>query len=117
MTATPTLEQLEPPVSTASPAAIDTYPLGRTDAETRRLILQHQIYSPLTRQFFTSAGIGRGMKVLDLGSGAGDVALLCADLVGPHGQVVGVDGNGAILDFARRSRPCRGLGKRRVRRG
>ena len=104
MTATPTLEQLEPlepPASVASPAAIDTYPLGRSDAETRRLILQHQIYSPLTRQFLTSAGIGRGMKVLDLGSGAGDVALLCADLVGPHGQVVGVDGNGAILDFAR----------------
>ena len=104
MTATPTLEPLEPlepPASAASPAAIDTYPLGRSDAETRRLILQHQIYSPLTRQFLTSAGIGRGMKVLDLGSGAGDVALLCADLVGPHGQVVGVDGNGAILDFAR----------------
>jgi SAM-dependent methyltransferase len=83
------------------PAVTDTYPLGRSDAETRRLLLQHQIYSPITRQFLTNAGISRGMKVLDLGSGAGDIALSCADLVGPQGQVVGVDGNGAILDFAR----------------
>jgi hypothetical protein len=24
---------------------VDAYPLGRSDAETRRLILQHQVYS------------------------------------------------------------------------
>jgi ubiquinone/menaquinone biosynthesis C-methylase UbiE len=80
---------------------VDAYPLGRSDAETRRLILQHQVYSPITRQFLTTAGIARGMKVLDLGSGAGDVAMLCADLVGPQGAVVGVDANAGILDFAR----------------
>jgi SAM-dependent methyltransferase len=91
-----------PAVDAATPPPVtDAYPLGRSDAETRRLMLQHQIYSPITRQFLTSAGLSRGMKVLDLGSGAGDVALTCADLVGPHGKVVGVDGNGAILEFAR----------------
>src|SRR5262249_52872410 len=63
----------------------DTYVLGRTDAETKRLILQDQIYGPITRGFFQAAGIGMGMKVLDVGSGAGDVALLLADLVGPRG--------------------------------
>jgi len=78
----------------------DLYPLGRTDAETRRLILQHQIYGPLTRQFLRAAGITSGMKVLDLGSGAGDVALLLADIVGPQGRVVGVDMNPDILSFA-----------------
>ena len=52
----------------------DDYTLGRSDAETQRLILQHQIYGPLTRQFLVGAGIGAGMKVLDLGCGAGDVA-------------------------------------------
>ena len=31
------------------------------------------------------------MRVLDVGSGAGDVALLLADLVGPTGEVVGVE--------------------------
>jgi SAM-dependent methyltransferase len=41
------------------------------------------------------------MKVLDLGSGAGDVALLLADLVGPQGRVLGVDMNANILETAR----------------
>jgi len=79
----------------------DTYALGRSDAETRRLILQHRIYGPITRRFFEAAGIGAGMSVLDIGSGAGDVALLLAELVGPRGRVVGVDMNPAILETAR----------------
>jgi SAM-dependent methyltransferase len=41
------------------------------------------------------------MKVLDVGSGAGDVALLAAELVGPNGTVVGIDTNPAVLDVAR----------------
>src|SRR5262249_7924695 len=40
-------------------------------------------------------------KVLDVGSGAGDVALLLADLVGPRGRVVGVDENLDVLKTAR----------------
>ena len=79
----------------------DGYALGRSEAETRRLILQHRIYGPLTRRLFEAAGIGAGMTVLDIGSGAGDVALLLADLVGPRGRVVGVDMNAAILETAR----------------
>jgi SAM-dependent methyltransferase len=82
-------------------AETDDYALGRSDAETRRLILQHQIYGPATRRLFQAAGIGRGMSVLDIGSGAGDVALLLADLVGPGGRVTGVDMNAAILETAR----------------
>ena len=79
----------------------DTYILGRSDRETRRLILQHQVYGPITRRFFQAAGIGTGMKVLDLGSGAGDVAMLVAEMVGPAGQVIGVDMNAEILETAR----------------
>jgi ubiquinone/menaquinone biosynthesis C-methylase UbiE len=79
----------------------DSYALGRSTAETRRLIRQAQIYGPITRQFLVSAGIGTGMKVLDVGSGAGDVALLLADLVGPRGSVVGVEMNPTILETAR----------------
>jgi SAM-dependent methyltransferase len=79
----------------------DNYALGRSERETRRLILQHQIYGPVTRRFFEAAGIGAGMKALDIGSGAGDVALLLADLVGPRGKVVGVDMNPDILETAR----------------
>jgi ubiquinone/menaquinone biosynthesis C-methylase UbiE len=86
-------------MSEAGPS--DSYVLGRSVAETRRLIRQAQIYGPITRQFLVSAGIGTGMKVLDVGSGAGDVALLLADLVGPRGSVVGVEMNPAILQTAR----------------
>lgn len=85
----------------AQPPDTDAYALGRTTAETQRLIIQNQLYGPLTRQFLSSAGITAGMSVLDLGSGAGDVALILADLVGPQGKVVGVDMNADILATAR----------------
>ncbi len=81
--------------------AVDDYALGRSEAETRRLIVQHQLYGPFTRQFLAGAGVTAGMKVLDVGSGAGDVALLVAQLVGPQGEVVGVDMNPGILEVAR----------------
>src|SRR5690554_6309973 len=87
----------QPPATSAAPA----YVLGRSDGETRRLILQHQIYGPSTRRLFEAAGIGAGLRVLDVGSGAGDVALLLADLVGPRGQVTGIDLNATILETAR----------------
>ena len=77
------------------------YLMGRSDHETARLQRQAQLYGPLTRRLFVEAGIGSGMRVLDVGSGAGDVAMLVAELVGPTGQVVGVDTNADILDLAR----------------
>jgi ubiquinone/menaquinone biosynthesis C-methylase UbiE len=86
-------------VSATDPS--DSYALGRSAAETERLIRQAQIYGPLTRQLFLAVGISSGMKVLDVGSGAGDVALLLADLVGPRGSVVGVEMNPTILETAR----------------
>lgn len=78
----------------------DDYALGRSTAETDRLIAQHHLYGPFTRQFLSAAGITAGMKVLDVGSGAGDVALSLAELVGPQGRVVGVDTNADILAVA-----------------
>jgi cyclopropane fatty-acyl-phospholipid synthase-like methyltransferase len=41
------------------------------------------------------------MRVLDVGCGAGDVSMLLAELVGPHGTVIGVDVNPAIVELAR----------------
>lgn len=77
------------------------YLMGRSDHETARLQRQAQLYGPLTRRLFIEAGVGTGMRVLDVGSGAGDVALVIAELVGPNGQVVGVDTDAQILDVAR----------------
>lgn len=68
-----------------------TYSLGNTDAEHERLARQAVLFNPLTERLFRTAGIGPGDRVLDLGSGAGDVALLLADIVGPEGEVVGIE--------------------------
>src|SRR5262245_21278908 len=67
------------------------YPLGHTDAEHERLIRQAKQVGPITERFFREAGIGSGLRVLDLGSGVGDVAMLVARLVGPSGEVVAVE--------------------------
>ena len=67
------------------------YPLGHTDAEHERLIRQAQRVGPITERFFREAGIGSGQRVLDLGSGVGDVAMLVARIVGPSGEVVAVE--------------------------
>jgi ubiquinone/menaquinone biosynthesis C-methylase UbiE len=77
------------------------YVLGRIAEETERLQTQATFLQPFTERLFRDAGIGRGIKVLDLGSGAGDVALLAARLVGSEGEVVGIDTNSAILETAR----------------
>jgi SAM-dependent methyltransferase len=46
-------------------------------------------------------GLARGMRVLDLGSGAGNVARLVAELVGPDGAVVGVESDPQAVELAR----------------
>ncbi len=78
------------------------YTMGRSQQETERLIQQSQLYGDLTKRFLKEAGIVRGMKVLDIGSGAGDVALAVAELVGLEGEVVGVDVNEEILKNSRK---------------
>jgi protein-L-isoaspartate O-methyltransferase len=67
------------------------YALGNTDAEHERLLRQAILLAPLTERFFRQAGIGSGQRVLDIGSGVGDVAMLAARLVGSSGEVVGVE--------------------------
>ena len=85
------------------------YTMGRTDEETQRLIEQSQLYDDVTRRFFLRSGIAKGMKVLDVGSGAGDVALTLAEFVGEEGNVVGVDLNPDVLKTAQARADAAGL--------
>lgn len=78
-----------------------TYFLVRDDVETQRLIQQARLLNSCFRWLLPEAGISEGMKILDIGSGAGDIALMAADIVGPRGQVVGVDVNPDVLKIAR----------------
>jgi SAM-dependent methyltransferase len=77
------------------------YLLGSTDAEHDRLIRQAVRLAPVTERFFREAGIGPGQRVLDLGSGVGDVAMLVARLVGPSGEVVGIERDTRSITRAR----------------
>lgn len=78
----------------------ESYPFQSSDEERQRLVAQAELVAPSTRRLFERAGIGPGMRVLDIGSGPGDVALLAARLVAPRGSVTGVDRDPAQVAFA-----------------
>jgi len=79
----------------------DRYVLGWSDVEQDRLIRQATLLAPLTERLFRNAGIGAGQRVLDVGSGVGDVSLLIARLVGRTGEVIGVEHNADYIARAR----------------
>jgi SAM-dependent methyltransferase len=54
----------------------------------------------LTEDVLRRSGIERGMRVLDLGCGAGNASLLIAKSIGPCGLVVGVDRSAEAIDVA-----------------
>ena len=88
------------------------YELGHSDRELKRLRLQAQLVDPITRQFFQDASLERGMRVLDVGSGGGDTALLAAELVGDSGEVIGVDTSSVAVAAAQDR--MKALGKRNI---
>ena len=85
------------------------YTMGRSQEETERLIQQSGLYEDITGRLLRDAGLFTGMKVLDIGSGAGDVAFAAAELVGSEGEVLGVDMNPEILETARTRAQAAGL--------
>ncbi len=52
-----------------------------------------------------SRSLREGETVLDLGSGTGKVCFIAAQIVGPKGEVIGVDMTDEMLDVARRNAP------------
>lgn len=86
---------------TSTVRARTAYMLGKTTAEHVRLTRQGRLIANLTQHFLQDAGLRPGMRVLDLGSGAGDVALLAARMVAREGQVVGIDLDESALRLAR----------------
>jgi SAM-dependent methyltransferase len=85
--------------------------------EEERLLAQGQVIDPLTRRVLASAGLSRGMRVLDLGSGAGNVSRLAAELVGPEGSVVGIERDPDAVRRAARSVEDAGLRNIEFRQG
>ena len=76
------------------------YVLGHSKREIQRLIRQAALFGPVTERLLRTINVRPGMRVLDLGCGAGDVSFLAAKLVGPNGAVVGIDRNQEVLNVA-----------------
>jgi ubiquinone/menaquinone biosynthesis C-methylase UbiE len=87
--------------ATGNTRPTNAYVLGHSGKEIERLAAQARLIDPITQRFLREAGIVPGMRVLDVGSGAGDVAFLVADMVGETGNVVSVDKVPAAIDTAR----------------
>jgi SAM-dependent methyltransferase len=78
------------------------YALATGESAAYRLGILHDLYGPGTRRVLLESGLRGGMRVADFGCGVGMVTALLAELVGPQGQVVGIDSSGAQLAQARR---------------
>jgi 2-polyprenyl-3-methyl-5-hydroxy-6-metoxy-1,4-benzoquinol methylase len=91
----------------------EDYPLGYSEQEARRLAEQGALLEELTAAVFQRAGLRAGMRVLDIGSGVGDVTLLAARLVGPQGAVLGIDRAVSSVETARNRAQVLGVGHAR----
>jgi SAM-dependent methyltransferase len=87
-------------MSEVQPSA-QAYLLGQTAEAHQRLLVQGRMVNAFTRRVFEEAGLTRGMKVLDVGCGPGDVSLIAAELVGETGSVLGIDQSEEPLQMAR----------------
>jgi tRNA A58 N-methylase Trm61 len=98
-------------MSTASSTAASgsTYVLGHNDVEVQRLLPQGRLYNDYTEHALMLAGLRPGMRVLDVGCGPGDVAIIAARPVGPTGTVLGVDAAPEMIELARARASEQGL--------
>ena len=94
----------------------DEYAFGHSADEQRRLDRQGAFLRPATERWLREAGIGPGMRVLDVGCGTGDLTRLAAEFVGSAGRVLGIDRSAEVIATARRSRRSAPVSNGRVRR-
>lgn len=66
-------------------------------------------FEPVVEQLIARAALAPGQYVLDLGTGTGSVAIRAASLVGPSGQVSGVDLSPEMLALAQQRGAALGL--------
>ncbi|MEO8128940.1 MAG: class I SAM-dependent methyltransferase [Bryobacteraceae bacterium] len=85
-----------------SESAPGHYVMGNDERERRRLALQGSLLNPITEHLLRRAGIGGGMRVLDIGCGIGDVSMVVSKLLGNEGQVIGIDSDPAALETAQK---------------
>lgn len=95
--------------SDAGPPVARSYVLGHSQHELDRLRQQAEFVDSMTARFLRAGGVTSGMRVLDVGCGAGHVAFLAAQLVGARGVVVGVDRSADAIAAATAEAKARSL--------
>ncbi len=76
------------------------YTIHGGDEGKRRLDILARTVAPGTEQLLKTVGMQPGMDCLDLGCGGGNVTFFIAGLVGPHGQVTGMDMDARKIELA-----------------
>ena len=88
---------------------MSTYLLKGGAAAASRLKALAEAAWPMTRRALELAGVSSGWCCLDVGCGAGHVAIELARLTGPEGRVVGEDADERILAVARGNAEAAGV--------
>jgi len=90
------------------------YVLGTDEQEMARLGLQHLVWRPQMLAAWRRARITRGSRVLDIGAGPGYATADLGEIVGPQGEVLGLERSARFVAAARRRCAERGLTNTRI---
>ena len=77
------------------------YVLGNLDSEIKRLEMQAMFFEPLSLSALQNAGIGKGMRCIDVCCGSGSVTRAMAEIVGKGGHVTGLDSDKKYIDYCK----------------
>jgi ubiquinone/menaquinone biosynthesis C-methylase UbiE len=88
---------------------VDRYVIRGGHEGYERLKLLARERWPSTRALLERAGLGPGMRCIDLGCGGGEVTLQIARMIAPDGEIVGIDMDEIKLARARDAAADRGV--------
>lgn len=90
--------------------ALKSYPIKGGALGRNRLSVIARVLEPTTDDLLRRVGVRKGMQVIDVGCGGGDVTFTLAQLVGPKGHVTGFDLDEEKLVLARSEAAEEGIG-------
>jgi SAM-dependent methyltransferase len=86
-----------------------SYVLEASEAEHARLLSIAQVSADGVRDICARAGLGEGVRVVDVGCGPIGALVELAQIVGPRGSVVGIDSSAQAVETARAIVASQGL--------